>query len=260
MLRMHQPTKEIERALEVFVRGFSADKSRTHPYEHFRVGKLWVMRDAPRTSARDYRKEEWIAYCLPPAEVDRQVREQTRGRFFVCAIHRPDQDEDELRAQYRALGYRLLATEALFVHRLAHIPRASVRGGKQAGDAVTIEQMKTPKMAEQFGKATRTRPVAAEQLKPDAPFRQYLAVEGEQLVGWVRSVDAGDSTWVSNLHVLPTHRRRGIGKALMARLLRDDAKRGAHRSVLLASHAGAMLYPHLGYERIGTLLIFAPKK
>ena len=263
MLRMprHTQDQEIEHALEVFVRGFSGEKSRTHPYECTRVGKLWLMRDAPRKNARDYRKEEWIAYGVPAPEVNRHARQMTRGRFFVCAIRRPDQDEDELRTQYKDLGYRLLATEALFIHRLARIPRASVRsGGKRAGGAVTIEQMKTPEMAEQFGKATRTRPVAAEQLKPDAPFRQYLAVEGEQLVGWVRSVDAGDSTWVSNLHVLPTHRRRGIGKALMARLLRDDAKRGARRSVLLASHAGALLYPHLGYQRLGTLLIFAPRK
>jgi GNAT superfamily N-acetyltransferase len=259
-MRRQSQDQEIKHALEVFVRGFSAEKSRTHPYEYSRVDQLWVMRDAPRRNARDYRKEEWIAYGVPPPEVDRQARQATRGRFFVCAIRRMDQDDAELRAEYKALGYRLLATEALFVHRLARIPRASVRGGKPASGAVTIEQMRTPEMAERFGKATRTRPVAAEQLEPNAPFRQYLAVDGEQLVGWVRSVDAGDSTWVSNLHVRPTHRRLGIGEALMARMLRDDDQRGASRSVLLASHAGALLYPHLGYEQLGLLLIFAPKK
>lgn len=246
--------QEIEHALEVFVQGFSAEKSRTHPYERFRVDKLWVMRDAPRKNARDYRKEEWIAYGVSAREVDHAARRMTRGRFFVCAIRTMDEGDGELRDQYKALGYRLLATEALFVHRLARIPRSAARG-------ITIERMLTREMAERFGKATRTRPVAAEQLQePRATFRQYLALDGDDLVGWVRSVNAGDSTWVSNLHVLATHRRRGIGKALMARMLRDDAKRGVHRSVLLASHAGALLYPHLGYEQLGTLLIFAPRK
>jgi GNAT superfamily N-acetyltransferase len=263
MLRMRRPTQqqEIEHAITVFVQGFSAEKSRTHPYEHSRVGRLWLMRDAPRKNARDYRKEEWIAYRVPPREADQRARRMTRGRFFVCAIHGMDQDASDLRGEYKALGYRLLATEALFVHRLADIPRASVRGGRgPRRSAITIEQMKTPEMAAQFGQATRTRPVPAEQLGRNAPFRQYLAIDGDQLVGWVRSVDAGDSTWCSNLHVQPSHRRRGIGKALMARMLRDDAKRGSRRSVLLASHAGALLYPHLGYEQIGTLLIFAPRK
>ncbi len=262
MLGMRQPADEIPHALEVFVRGFSAEKSRTHPYEHSRVDQLWRMRDAPRKNAKDYRKEEWIAYGVSPRDVDQAARKMTRGRFFVCAIRRTDQDDTELRTEYKALGYRLLATEALFVHRLARIPRVSAGSrGKRASGGITIERMLTREMAEKFGKATRTRPVAAEQLdESQATFRQYLALDGEQIVGWVRSVDAGDSTWCSNLHVQPTHRRQGIGKALMARMLRDDAKRCAKRSVLLASHAGALLYPHLGYEQIGMLLIFAPKK
>ena len=49
---------EIGFAIEVFVRGHSAGKSRTFPYEASRVGPLWVMRDAPRRNSRDYRKEE----------------------------------------------------------------------------------------------------------------------------------------------------------------------------------------------------------
>ncbi len=264
MLRMRKQTQEqeIEHALAIFVQGFCAERSRTHPYEHTRVGKLWVLRDAPRKNAKDYRKEEWIANGLRPREVDHQTRQMARGRFFVCALKDMEQDDSELRAEYKALGYRLLATEALFVHRLRRIPRVAAGGrGRRAGSAVTIVQMKSQEMAEQFGKATRTRPVAADQLQdPHASFRQYLAMEDEKLVGWVRSVNAGDSTWCSNLHVMPTHRRRGIGKALMLRMLHDDAKRGARRSVLLASHAGALLYPHLGYEQIGMLLIFAPRK
>ncbi len=45
----------------------------------------------------------------------------------------------------------------------------------------------------------------------------------------------------------------------MAEMLRDDQVRGSRCSVLMATHAGALLYPRMGYERIGTLLIFGLK-
>jgi len=249
---MPQAPNEIEHAIEVFVRGFCVGKSVTHPYEHFRVGKLWVMRDAPRKNPKNYRKEEWIAYGIEPRDVDAAARKQTRGRFFVCAIRGMDDTGDELRSAYKALGYRLLGTEPLFVHRLKKIPRVK--------NSITIEQVKTPEMAERFGKATRSRPIPAKQLTKDAPFRQYVALEGSQLIGWVRSVNAGDSTWCSNMYVRPSHRRRGIGSAFLARMLRDDRARGYKKSVLLSSHTGALVYPRVGYEQIGMLYIFAPRR
>jgi predicted acetyltransferase len=58
----------------------------------------------------------------------------------------------------------------------------------------------------------------------------------------------------------PSHRRRGIGQALLGRMLRDDRSRGSKASVLTASHTGALLYPRVGYERIGTLFMFAPRR
>jgi GNAT superfamily N-acetyltransferase len=211
-----------------------------------------VMRDGPRKNPKNYRKEEWVAYGVAPREVDTAAWRQTRGRFFVCAVRGIDESDEKLRASYKELGYCLLATEPLFVHRLKKIPRAAA--------AVTIEQVRTPEMAARFGKATRSRPVAPNCLTKDAPFRQYVALDGEELVGWVRSVHAGDSTWCSNMVVRPSHRRRGIGSALLARMLRDDRARGFKQSVLLSSHTGALVYPRVGYEQIGLLLIFAPKK
>lgn len=229
-----------------------AGKSLTHPYEYTRSGKLWAMRDAPRRNPRNYRKEEWIAYHTVPDEVDAAARQHTRGRFFVCSICGTDESDEPIRARYKQLGYRLLSSEPLFVHRLARIPRLAA--------PVEIEQVKTRDLAERFGKATRSRPIPRESLTDDAPFRQYVALDDGEIVGWVRSVDAGESTWCSNMYVQPSHRRRGIGKAMLVKMLRADRKLGAKRSVLLSSHAGAMLYPHVGYEQLGLLLIWAPKK
>ena len=244
--------QQIEEAVEVFVRGFSLTKSRTHPYECARVDGVWVMRDTERRRAAHYRKEEWITYGGTPSIVDSIARKGTRGRFFVGAVCEWGQSMEELRDAYKALGYRLIATEPFFVQPLQRIPKAPA--------PVRLEQIKTIDLAVRFGKATRTRPIAAEDLGVQAPFRQYVALDGDEIVGWVRSVVVGASTWCSNMYARPSHRRQGIGKALLVRMLRDDRAHGAKWSVLLSSHAGALLYPKVGYEQIGTLLMLAPRK
>lgn len=243
---------EIPATLEVFVRGFCVGKSRTHPYECFRIGSVWVMRDAERKNPRDYRKEEYVAFRVPPCEVDAAARKHTRGRFFICAVYAMNEPDGPLREDYKRLGYRLLASEPLFVHDLKKIPRVSA--------PAKIVQVRTHDLAEKLGKATRSRPILPEHLNKDAPFRQYVALDGDKVVGWVRSVYAADSTWCADMHVRESHRRRGIGKALLAKMLRDDRAHGVKKSVLLSSHAGALLYPHVGYRQLGTLLIYAPRK
>src|SRR4051812_9322253 len=271
---MMRQQNEIEHAIEVFVRGFSACKSVTHPYECFRVGKLWVMRDAPRKNAKNYRKEEWIAYGVEPREVDAAARRNGKGilpvlsvppvrrRFFVCAMQSMAEPEGDLKAAYKALGYRLLSTEPLFVHDLRKIPRVAAIGtaghASSATPKMVIQQVKTVEMAERYGKASRTRPIPAGQLTKDASFRQYVALDGDKIVGAVRSVNAGNSAWCANMYVWPSYRRRGIGSALLARMLRDDWARGSKKSVLLSSHTGALVYPRVGYQQIGLLYIFAP--
>lgn len=244
--------RKMDFAIEVFVRGHSAGKSRTFPYEASRVGPLWVMRDAPRRNPRDYRKEEWIAHDVNVREVDAIARRHTRGWFFVCAIVGEGEPDEPTRSAYKALGYRLLATEGFFVQSLTRIPKLR--------PSVPIERVRTPELAARLGKITRTRPIPESLLGNDAPFRQYVALDGEDIVGRVRSVDAAGATWCADMYVNLTHRRRGIGQALLGRMLRDDRARGSKRSVLTASHAGALLYPRVGYERIGTLLMFVPSR
>lgn len=93
-----------------------------------------------------------------------------------------------------------------------------------------------------------------------APIRQYVALGGEDVVGRVRSVDALGATWCTDMYVRPPHRRCGVGQALLSKMLRDDRARGSKCSVLTASHTGALLYPRVGYDRIGTLFMFAIRR
>src|SRR4029079_7471826 len=132
---MKRRNREIEFAIEVFVRGHCVGRSRTFPYEANRIGPLWSMRDAPRKNPRDYRKEEWIAHDANPTEVDAIARRHTRGRFFVCAMIAEGEPHEGTRTAYKSLGYRLLATEGFFVQRLERIPKPPSQ--------VSIERVRT---------------------------------------------------------------------------------------------------------------------
>ena len=242
---------DVAAALEVFARGFTFTRSFTHPYLAVRLGPAWVLRDAPRRRGA-YRNEEWIAHGLPPQEVDGLAREHTRGKFAVCAICGTGEPEEPLRAGFKALGYRLGTTEALMVHRLGSIP--------QCVSPAVIERVTTSECAQRLAKAAGSRQILPEHLIEAGPLRQYVAMVDGDLVGWVRSVVVGDATWCSNMYVRLAHRRRGIAGAMLCRMLRDDQAAGAKAAVLLASHSGEKLYPVVGYEHIGTLLLFTPPR
>ena len=120
---MKRRRREIEFAIEVFVRAHCVGRSRTFPYAASRIGPVWRMCDAERKNPRDYRKEEWIAYDVEAGEVDALARRHARGRFFVCAILGEGEPDEPMRSAYKSLGYRLLATEGLFLQRLTRIPK-----------------------------------------------------------------------------------------------------------------------------------------
>ena len=221
---MRTKRREMDFAIEVFVRGHSVGKSRTFLYEASRVGPLWVMRDAPRKNPRDYRKEEWIAHASTPVRWMPSPA-ATRAAGSSCArwSAKASRRTDAIRLQ--GLGYRLIATEGFFVQRLTRIPKSP--------SPVAIERVHTPEMAARLGKATRTRPMADNLLGEDAPFRQYVALDGEDIVGRVRSVDAAGATWCADMYVNPSHRRRGIGQALLEP---DAAGRPGARLEVLGAH------------------------
>jgi GNAT superfamily N-acetyltransferase len=240
--------------IETFVRGFAFTRSFTHPYLPEHVGGVWVVRDAPRKRAADYRREEWIAWGDEPAEVDRLARRHARGHYCVCAFRATAEPDATLRTAYKALGYRLGGTEPFMTHRLSRVPKVP--------EPCPVVRVSCVDHANRLAKAARTRQVLPHHLDDDSPLWQYVALDGDRPVGWVRSVvvptATGPAAWVSNMFVLPAWRRRGIGRSMLARMLRDDRRRGATRSVLLASHTGAMLYPRVGYESLGELLIYTP--
>ena len=241
----------LDTALEVFARGICVPRSFTHPYLAERVDGLWVTRDAPRRSGR-YRREEWVAYGRTPADAVRIIQRHTRGRYAICSICAAGESDEPMRAGYRALDYRLGFTEPIMVHRLRRIPRFA--------SPTEIVQVLDAALANKVNKAVRRRQILPKHLTPDAPLRMYAALVDGDPAGWVSSIEVAGSTWCANLYVKPEFRRRGVGRALVCRMLRDDRRHGSQLAVLVASHTGALLYPLVGYEQIGTLYSYTPRR
>lgn len=241
---------DLELATEVFVRAFSLGKSFAHPYEVERVGRVWLMRDGP--GRKEPRTQEWVGCQVPPAEILAAVRSFPPARHAICVIRAEDELDRQIRADFRGAGYRLLATEGFFVHDLVEMPEEGPTDVRRVSDQ---------ELADRLAKAARRRQILPEHIgREDAPVRQYVALDGDEIVGWVKSVSVCGATWCSNLYVQPSHRRKGVGGDLIGRMLEDDRAHGSRASVLLASHAGAMLYPGIGYRRIGELYVYVPAK
>ena len=241
-----------ERAIEVFVRGFCFTRSYTHPYLAERLDGASVMRDSPH-NCRYSRVEEYVGHGIGPTAFDDLVRRHARGNFRICVMLKHGETDSAIREGFRALKYRLMATEAFMVHTLETIP--TVDG------PIPIVRVETQAQADTLHKKTRRRQILPQHLTMESPpIRQYMAVDGEEPIGWAQSIVVGSATWCSNVYVAPEFRRRGIARSLLCRLLSDDRDSGIEANVLLASHTGAKLYPVVGYERIGHLLMFTPPR
>lgn len=239
-------------AIQTFVEGHCVGKSRTHPYEHGQIDNIWFMRDTPRKNPKDYRKEEWITLNTDPAKVHALAKNKTRGRYFICDLIPSGKDAEAPKAQFKSLGYRLLSTEPMFIHSLKRIPKIE--------SPANVVHVADEALAAKIGKAAGAKPINSAYLKADSPFRQYAALLEGEPVGWVASIRTTQASWCWNMYVLEPHRRKGIGGALLEKMLRDLKKLKFEASVLLSSHAGALLYPKLGYEQVATLYMYAPKR
>ena len=81
-----------------------------------------------------------------------------------------------------------------------------------------------------------------------------VAVDGDQVVGYIGSQSSYDETDVMNVAVHPDWRRRGIAESLIENLIRELKNRGSHALLLevRASNAPAIaLYEKLGFVQVG---------
>ena len=93
----------------------------------------------------------------------------------MCVAVGEDEPLEPTLTAYKSLGYRLLATEGLFVQRLRRVAKPQT--------PASIAWVRTPDLAARLGKFTRTGPISNDLLGDEAPFRQYVALDGEDM--WV---------------------------------------------------------------------------
>ena len=235
----------LDRAVEVFVQAFAQGKSRTYPYVASRIGDLWVMQDGPGKKG-DARKVEVVGVSVEPEIVVRTLESAGIKWHFYCDIAPPGTDLAARKMAFKSLDYRALSTEWMFAHDLGSIP-----------DFVSRPPVRLAATREEFDAV----PQRTSHARPWFGFgRQYTVAHPTRAVGFVRSVPFQQDAWVSDLFVHAEYRGQGYGRALMAKLLKDDKESGVRASVLLASRAGARLYPHVGYQQIGVLQMFCPTR
>ena len=84
--------------------------------------------------------------------------------------------------------------------------------------------------------------------------RWLVAVEGEQVLGYVGSQTVLDESDMMNLAVDPAFRRRGIARALVLALIEELRKMGSRQLTLevrASNESAQALYAQLGFERVG---------
>lgn len=232
----------LEQAIEVSLYGFAAGKSLFYPYAVSRIDGLYHLHDSP--ARKNARKEEVFAVDLPPGEVAESLRRAGIAWHFLCDAASVGADLKQRKADYKALGYRAMATEWIFFHDLREIPLYECDP--------PVRQLQT---AEEWGTIPQD---TNQKRKWVEAFRQYAIWDDAAAYGWAESRPHGRYGYTADLHVRESHRGKGFGRALMSRLLRDDRDLGLEANALIASTAGARLYPHLGYQLLGTLQMFCP--
>lgn len=89
----------------------------------------------------------------------------------------------------------------------------------------------------------------------DNPWALWLvALERDEVVGYIGSQTAVDETDVMNVAVHPDHRRKGIAEALIEMLIKQLQEQGSHALMLevRASNAPAIaLYEKMGFRQVG---------
>jgi predicted GNAT family acetyltransferase len=218
------------------------NKGRFRPSIKEQVDGLLVIKDGP--SKKPARKTEVLASGLAPAEVVERLGAADVGWHFVHHMVESDEEAPVVKAAYKEVRYRTMFTTWVFVHDMGSVPR--------------FESEPPARLIRDQAQMDSVNQVASQKVKLRPGLRQFAVYDDARDYGWVTDIPIGDAAWVSNLYVHSEFRGRGFGRSLMSALLACDKEAGVTASVLLASMAGARLYPHLGYRQIGVMQTFCP--
>ncbi|MBR6187077.1 MAG: GNAT family N-acetyltransferase [Clostridia bacterium] len=98
----------------------------------------------------------------------------------------------------------------------------------------------------------------------DGTFVSWLALDGERIVGTSGmsfaekppyfGCPSGRIGLLSSMYTAPDHRRRGIGKELLGRVVREARDYGCGAVQITASDMGVLLYTDFGFQKNGNFM------
>ena len=129
--------------------------------------------------------------------------------------------------------------------------------------ALRIRQLREEGATEDIDLAPALRDYYVRHLSNDT-FAAWLAVEGGRIVGTSGMSFAEKPPWfscptgriglLSSMYTLPEYRRRGIGRALLSRVVDEARQRGCGSVWITASDMGVLLYTDFGFEKNGNFM------
>ena len=85
-------------------------------------------------------------------------------------------------------------------------------------------------------------------------YYSFLAKEKEEVIGYVGMKKVLDEADITNVAVLPAHRKKGIAGKLLTKLLEEAKRQEVHRIYLEVRDSNIpaiTLYGHAGFKEIG---------
>ena len=235
-------------AFRIFVDALTATRHLSGDSARVDVGSITFRRWQRHTDGQTSLHDEALAQACPPELVLQSLQTyQPAKEHFITVLD----DQPDARTAYEQAGYICTVTEYLMVLNLANMPTDAPSHFVQVAMPDDVARLNANDVEK--------RPWVWPQSVTHPAMRHYYIWQDERVVARAFSwrCDA-DTSYVSHVFTNPAYRRRGLGRAIMQRLLEDCAARGERWSVLVASEEGEALYRGLSYETLGRILIFEP--
>ena len=208
-------------------------------------GTAWHIHYGVPMGGRDH---ELFVWQMAPEQARTVAHRLTRGAPHWLGVLQAE--GQELEQGYAAANYMPSVYEMLMYRPPAPITPTPLPQG------FVLQQVTTLAQAEWYNHLQKRQAIYPAELA-DKRLRYYLVFQGMIPVARGRLVllEGGIFT-LDGIHTLATHRRRGVGRALVTQMIGDAAAAGHPTGVLSSSDMGYPLYQQLGYQDILPLTIF----
>jgi GNAT superfamily N-acetyltransferase len=241
---------DIPTAFAIFRASFTDVPSRRTLSMLRRAGPLPVVRsDYVWNGARRHTDDFFIQGIAPDAALAAVQAYDPLPHHYLLVVD----DQPDTLAAYTAAGYRPAFSEYLMARSLDDLPPLD--------PSVPVQRVRDDAEAAHVNAADAEAEPWVRPGNREAPnIRHYYTMQDGVVAARARSWQLGRAcSYVTHVFTHPAYRRRGLARAVMLRLLHDDAAQGIATSLLVASEEGDLLYRSMGYARLATLLVLEPE-